>query len=72
MQEFLTKFQTEVPMALRLGSSSKNMLMPLMGRFLKKVLEKAHNETVQYIDPANTHNQRHLKKVDLGFVVQGT
>ena len=40
MQEFLTKFQTEAPMAPFLGSSLKEMSMALMGRFLKKKVWK--------------------------------
>jgi len=36
MQEFLMKFQSEAPMAPYLGSSSKDLLMNTMGRFLKR------------------------------------
>ena len=61
-------------MAPFLGSSLKEMSMALMGRFLKKeVLEKADTFTkLSSVDPANAQNQKHPKKVDLGFAAQDT
>ena len=42
LQPFLLKFQTDAPMAPFLGQSLKDLLLTLMGRFIKKdVLEQA-------------------------------
>ena len=43
LQEFLLKFQTKAPVTPFLGLSLKDLLLTIMGRFLKKeVLEKAN------------------------------
>ena len=41
LQEFLLKFQTKAPMTPFLILSLNDLLLATMGRFLKKVLEKA-------------------------------
>ena len=53
LREFLLKFQTEAPMTPFLALSLKNLLLAIMGRFLKKeVLEKADTfKKLSTIDP---------------------
>ena len=55
LQPFLLKFQTDAPMAPFLGQSLKDLLLTLMGRFIKKdVLEQADSyPKLTVIDPCD-------------------
>ena len=59
LQPFLLKFQTDVPMGPFLGQSLKDLLLTLMGRFIKKdVLEQADSyPKLAAIDPCDKKNQ---------------
>ena len=72
LQPFLLKFQTNVPMAPFLGQSLKNLLLTLMGRFIKKdVLEQADSyPKLAAIDPCDKKNQVHCKHVEFGFAAR--
>ena len=65
LQPVLLKFQT-VPF---LGQSLKDLLLTLMGRFIKKdVLEQADlYPKLAAIDPCDKKNQVHCKHVEFGF-----
>ena len=69
LQPFLLKFQTDAPMAPFLGQSLKDLLLTLMGRFIKKdVLEQADSyPKLAAIDPCDKKNQVHRKHVEFGF-----
>ena len=69
LQPFLLKFQTDAPMAPFLGQSLKDLLLTLMGRFIKKdVLEQADlYPKLAAIDPCDKKNQVHCKHVEFGF-----
>ena len=74
LQEFLIKFQTEAPMVPFLGLSLKELLLTLMGRFLKKeVLEAADTfRKLAIIDPEDKKNRKNPKHVELGFAARTT
>ena len=69
LQPFLLKFQTDAPMAPFLGQSLKDLLLTLMGRFIKKdVLEQADlYPKLAAIDPCDKKKQVHCKHVEFGF-----
>ena len=69
LQPFLLKFQTDAPMAPFLGQSLKDLLLTLIGRFIKKdVLEQADSyPKLAAIDPCDKKNQVHCKHVEFGF-----
>ena len=58
LQPFLFKFQTDAPMAPFLGQSLKDLLLTLMGRFIKKdVLEQSDSyPKLAAIDPCDKKN----------------
>ena len=72
LQPFLLKFQTDAPMAPFLGQSSKDLLLTLMGHFIKKyVLEQADSyPKLAAIDPCDKKNQVHCKHVEFGFAAR--
>ena len=72
LQPFLLKFQTDTPMAPFLGQSLKDLLLTLMGRFIKKdVLEQADSfPKLAAIDPCDKKNQVHCKHVEFGFAAR--
>ena len=73
LQEFLIKFQTEAPMAPFLGLSLKELLLALMGRFLKKeVLEAADTFRKLAIIDTEDKNRKNPKHVELGFAAHTT
>ena len=69
LQPFLLKFQTDAPMAPFLGQSLKDLLLTLMGRFIKKdVLEQADSyPKLAAIDPCDKKKQVHCKHVEFVF-----
>ena len=69
LEPFLLKFQTNVPMAPFLGQSLKNLLLTLMGRFIKKdVLAQADSyPKLASIDPCDKKKQVQCKHVEFGF-----
>ena len=69
LQPFLLKFQTDAPMAPFLGQSLKDLLLTLMGRFIKKdVLEQADSyPKLTVIDPCDKKKTVHCKHVEFGF-----
>ena len=72
LQPFLLKFQTDAPMAPFLGQSLKDLLLILMGRFIKKdVLEQSDSyPKLAAIDPCDKKNQVHCKHVGFGFAAR--
>ena len=72
LQPFLLKFQTDAPMGAFLGQSLKDLLLTLMGRFIKKdVLEQADSyPKLAAIDPCDKKNQVHCKYVEFGFAAR--
>ena len=72
LQPFLFKFQTDAPMAPFLGQSLKDLLLTLMGRFIKKdVLKQADSyPKLAAIDPCDKKNQVHCKHVEFGFAAR--
>ena len=72
LQPFLLKFQTDAPMAPFLGQSLKDLLLTLMGRFIKKdVLEQADSyPKLAAIDPCDKKKQVHCKHVEFGFAAR--
>ena len=72
LQPFLLKFQTDAPMAPFLGQSLKDLLLTLMGRFIKKdVLEQSDSyPKLAAIDPCDKKNQVHCKHVEFGFAAR--
>ena len=70
VQPFL--FQADAPMAPFLGQSLKDLLLTLMGRFIKKdVLEQANScPKLAAIDPCDKKNQVHCKHVEFGFAAR--
>ena len=74
LQKFLLKFQTKAPMTPFLTLSLKDLLLAIIGRFLKKeVLEIADTfKKLSTIDPADKKNQKNPKHVDIGFATRGT
>ena len=72
-QEYLLKFQTEAPMIPFLVLSLKDLLLlATMGRFLKKVLEKADISQSYLLLPLLTKRNKNPKHVDIGFAARGT
>ena len=71
LQEFLLKFQTEVPMTPFLPLSLKD-LFAIMGRFLKKeVLEKTDTfKKLSTIDPADKKNQKTQSMLTLALLLE--
>ena len=71
-QPFLLKFQTDAPMAPFLGQSLKDLLLTLMGRFIKKdVLEQSDSyPKLAAIDPCDKKNQVHCKLVEFDFAAR--
>lgn len=69
---FLTKFQTDTPMAPFLGYYLQNLLIGLMNRFIKKeVMDKADTyQKLASIDPQDKKNHMVSKKVDIGFAAR--
>ena len=63
LQEFLLMFQIKALMTLFLILSLKDLLLVIMGRFLKKeALEKANAfKKLSTIDPADKKNQKTTK-----------
>ena len=72
LQPFLLKFQTDAPMAPFLGQSLKDLLLTLMGLFIKKyVLEQADSyPKLPAIDHCDKKNQVHCKHVEFGFAAR--
>ena len=72
LQPFLLKFQTDAPMAPFLGQSLKDLLLTLMGRFIKKdVLEQADSyPKLAAIDPCNKKKQVYCEHVEFGFAAR--
>ena len=72
LHSFLLKFQTDAPMAPFLGQSLKNLLLTLMGRFIKKdVLEQADSYPILVaLDPCDKKKQVHCKHVEFGFAAR--
>ena len=72
LQPFLLKFQTDAPMSPFLGQSLKDLLLTLMGHFIKKyVLEQADSyPKLAAIDPCDKKNQVHCKHVEFGFAAR--
>ena len=72
LQPFLLKFQTDAPMAHFLGQLLKDLLLTLMGRFIKKdVLEQADSyPKLAAIVPCDKKNQVHYKHVKFGFAAR--
>ena len=69
LQPFLLKFQTDAPMAPFLGQSLKDLLLTLMGRFIKKdVLEQYPK--LAAIDPCDKKNQVHCKHVEFSIAAR--
>ena len=69
LQEFLLKFQTKAPLTPFFALSLKDLLLAIMGCFLRKeVLEKANMfKKFSNADPADKKNQKNSKHVDIGF-----
>ena len=69
LHPFLLKFQTDAPMAPFLGQSLKNLLLTLMGRFIKiDVLEQADSyPKLAELDPCDKKTQVH---VEFGFAAR--
>ena len=72
LEPFLLMFQTDAPMAPFLGQSLKDLLLTLMGRFIKKdVLEQADSyPKLAAIDPCDKKKQVHCKHVEFGFAAR--
>ena len=72
LQPFLLKFQTDAPMAPFLRQSLKDLLLTLMGRFIKKdVLEQADSyPKLAAIDLCDKKTQVHCKHVEFGFAAR--
>ena len=72
LQPFLLKFQTDAPMAPFLRQSLKDLLLTLMGHFIKKdVLEQADSyPKLAAIDPCDKKKQVHCKHVEFGFAAR--
>ena len=63
-QEFLLKFQTEASMTPFLALSLKDLLLAIMGRFLK--IEKSDTfKKLSTIGPADKKNQKNPTHVDI-------
>ena len=71
LQEFLLKFQTEVPVTPFLTLSLKDLLLAIMDRFLKKVLEKTDMfKKLSTIDPADKKNQKTQTMLTLALLLE--
>ena len=72
LQPFLLKFQTDAPMAPFLGQSLNDLLLTLMGRFIKKdVMEQADSyPKLAAIDPRDKKKQVHCKHVEFSFAAR--
>ena len=72
LQPFLLKFQTDASMAPFLGQSLKDLLLTLMGRFIKKdILEQADSfQKLTAIDHCDKKKQVHCKHVEFGFAAR--
>ena len=72
LQPFLLKFQTNDPIAPFLGQSLKDLLLTLMGHFIKKdVLEQTDSyPKLTAIDPCDKKKQVHCKYVEVGFAAR--
>ena len=73
LQAFLTMFQTDAPMAPFLGPQLKDLLVTIMSRFLKELLDKADTcQKLAALDPKKKKNLLSPKQVDLGFAARQT
>ena len=63
LQEVLLKFQTKAPMTPFLALSLKDLLLAIMGRFLKQEKTETFMK-LPTIDPADKKNQKNPKHVD--------
>ena len=72
LQPFLLKFQTDAPMTPFFGQSLNDLLLTLVGRFIKKnVLVQADSYlNLAAIDPCDKKKQVHCKHVEFGFAAR--